>query len=194
MRMRHFLPALLLALVAWPATAGNYEIYGGYYSPDDGVFQEGLTYGVRGSWPVRDAWSVGLSVGRWEDSQSARFGGIQFPGLPPIGGFEVEFEVTLTLVDVSVAKELTPGGWMVYGGPGWAFAEADAEVRGIGIPGGFDVSDSAREDSFTVHLGFGGRFPLGERMYWRPDIRARWFTEGGSSSDLEASIALGWSL
>lgn len=194
MRMSRFFPALLLAFAAGPALAGNFEIYGGYYSPDDGMFQEGLTYGLRGDWPIRDEWSLGLTVGRWEDSETVRFGGIQIPPFPPIGGFEVEFEIALTVVDVSIVKDVGSGGWFVYGGPGWAFAEAEAEIRGLGIPGGFDVGDSAREDSFTFHLGFGGRFPLGERMYWRPDLRGRWFTEGGSSSDLEASVALGWSL
>lgn len=185
--------ALLLGLCCLPASAANFELYGGYFSPGDGFFDDGLTYGARASWPLRRDWMAEVSVGRWEDSRTERFGGIQFPGLPPIGGVTVDFDLTLTMIDLSVGKQLGFSGWRVFGGPGWGFAEADAQVRGFGLPGPIDVGTSAtdRDDSFTYHVGVAGYFPLGEHFYLRPDLRGRWFDEGGSG-DLEASVAVGW--
>ena len=196
MRSRRLSPALALCLglLALPAAAADFEIYAGYYTPNDDFFQEGLSYGVRGTWLVRDDWTAGVSVGRWEDSQSETFGGIQFPGLPPIGGVTVDLDLALTLVDLSIGRRLRSTGWTVYGGPGWAFAEADAKATAFGLPIDFEVSDTERDDSFSLHFGIAGKFPVGERLYVRPDLPARWFSEGSSGTDLEASVALGWSL
>lgn len=191
---RTAVPVLLLALSAFPASAGTFELYGGYFSPHDDLFDEGLTYGLRGSWPVRETWSAEVSVGRWSDSHRETFGGIQFPGLPRLGGITVDFDLALTMVDLSLGKQIGESGWRAFGGAGWGFAEADAKVTGIGLPGQLDLTSTGREDSLSLHLGLAGRFPLGEKLYLRPDVRARWFTEGSSGADLEATVALGWSL
>lgn len=87
-------------------------------------------------------------------------------------------DFTLTLVDLSTAWTLNPGSkaeFALFAGPGWAFVDATG------------VSN----DSFTLHVGADLQIALSDRVYLRPDVRARWFEVGDNDLDYEASIGLG---
>lgn len=161
--------AVLLMLIAGgPAEAqageGNFELYLGYYFPDDTDVGEDLTYGVRAGYRFADAFGLQGTLGRFETDV-----------------FSINVE--LILADLSFMWFTNPGShaeFFVYGGPGWAFVKADAF--------GLQVS----EDSLTAHVGLGVMIPIGDKLYLRPDARARWFEQGDNETDLEATLALGF--
>lgn len=171
---------LTLALAAAPAQAqagsGSFELYAGYYSPDSNILDDDVTYGVRAGYRLSDAFAVEGSVGRYEDSQDI------------LGLAQVDFE--LTLVDASAVWYLNPGSsseFFIFGGPGWAFADASADFLGVPL-------DSASDDTLTLHAGLGLNLGLTERVYLRPEARARWFDDSDDAVDVEASLALGFNL
>lgn len=162
--------AVLLVALAPPAASaqagtGAFELYGGYYFPDEDLLDDDLTYGIRGTYRWTDALAFEATVGRYEEDL----------------GFGVDFE--LTLVDFSTAWTLNPGSpteFAFFAGPGWAFLDVSA-------PFGLSASD----DTFTVHAGVDLQIPLSDRIYLRPDARARYF-EQSEDVDLEASVAIGF--
>lgn len=166
---------ILLAPAAASAQAGtgSFELYGGYYSPEDEVIDDDLTFGARGVYSWTDALAFELTAGRFEDEE--RFD----------GGGRIDLEYTL--VDLSAALSLNPGSpfeLSIFGGPGWAFL--DFSSRGFAT---FPPASSS-DDSFTLHAGANLQISLSERIYLRPDVRARYFEES-EDIDLEASIGLG---
>jgi hypothetical protein len=153
--------------------AGAFEVYGGTYNPENEFLDNDLTFGVRGTYRWRDAAAFELSVGRYEDDKD--FAGV------------ASLDFSATLVDASVAWTFNPGSraeLAVFGGPGWAFV--DAKARALGV-----WSLAASNDTFTLHLGADVRISLSDRVYLRPDVRARYFEES-EDVDLEASIAVGF--
>lgn len=171
---------LTLALAAAPAQAqagtGSFELYAGYYFPDSDVLDDDVTYGVRGGYRLSDSFGIQGSVGRYEDSENI------------LGLANVNLE--LTLVDASAVWYFNPGSsseFFVFGGPGWAFADVNADFLGIPL-------DSVSDDTFTLHAGLGLNIGLTDRIYLRPDVRARWFDDSNDEVDLEASLAVGFTL
>ena len=159
------LAVLVMSLGSGPAVAeGNFELYLGYYFPDDDVIDEDLTYGIRLGHRFSDRFGLQGTLGRYET--------------------EIDFiDLELIFADLSLVFFTNPGQqteFLIYGGPGWAFVEAEA--------GFVEVSD----DSLTVHLGAGLVIELGEKLYLRPDVRARWFEEGDDEIDLELTLGLGF--
>lgn len=154
------------------AGTGAFELYAGYYFPDNDVLDNDLTYGIRGTYHWTDAVASELSVGRYEQS-------FDFLG---VAGIDYE----LILVDLSTAWTFNPGSkaeFAIFAGPGWAFADASAHAFGVSVA-------SVSDDSFTAHVGADLQIALSDRVYLRPDVRARWFEQGGDI-DYEASIGLG---
>jgi|CXWL01.1.fsa_nt_gi hypothetical protein len=157
-----FLSALILA-AASPASAATFELFGGYYFPEESLIDDGPAYGLRGSVDMADQLALELSASRFEADD--------------ILGF-----VDLELISIDVSAVFDAGaddGLLFFAGPGWAFVDANAF--------GF----SASSDSLTAHAGLAFRQPLGATAYLRPDARARWFEDGGDI-DVEVSIAVGW--
>ncbi len=158
--------AVFLASVGGsPAAAeGSFEVYAGLYYPDDEVIDEDLTYGIRLGHRFSDHLGLEATLGRYET--------------------EVFFvDVEAIFVDLSLVFCTNPGDnaeFLIFGGPGWAFLEADAGFM------------EATDDSLTAHLGAGLKIALGEKIYLRPDVRGRWFEEGDGGIDLEVSLGLGF--
>jgi len=43
------------------------------------------------------------------------------------------------------------------------------------------------------HAGFGAEIPLGKTLYFRPEVRGRWFVERVDAVTVaEVSVGLGW--
>lgn len=143
-------------------TGGTFEIVvGGYFPQDDALDNEPI-YGLRGGYRYSSKWAFEGSAVRYSTQ--------------PVPAIDLD----LTLVDASVKWYPTGGAFLVFAGPGWAFAEAK-------LAGFLSVTD----DSFTAHLGLGAEIPLSRRLYLRTDGRARWF-ETSRDIDLEGSLALGF--
>jgi hypothetical protein len=167
----------LLVLAPTPAGAqagtGAFELYGGYYFPENDVLDDDVTYGLRGTYRWTDAVAFELSVGRYETERG--FAGV------------ARLDYELILVDLSAAWTFNPGSpaeIAIFGGPGWAFADASARAVGVGAL-------SASDDSFTLHFGVDLQISLSDRVYLRPDVRARYFDDS-EDVDLEASIGIGF--
>ena len=158
--------AVFLASVGGsPAAAeGSFEVYAGLYYPDDGILDEDLTYGIRLGHRFSDHLGLEATLGRYET--------------------EVSFvDVEAIFVDLSLVYCTNPGAsaeLLIFGGPGWAFLEADAGFM------------QATDDSLTAHLGTGLKIALGATTYLRPDVRGRWYEEGGDEIDFEVSLGLGF--
>lgn len=62
----------------------------------------------------------------------------------------------------------------------------------VGGPGLF-YSDDADADEVMVHLGFGAEFDIGKRLYFRPELRGRWFVENVDAVNiLDLALGFGW--
>lgn len=142
---------------------GSFELYLGSYFPDGEQVDEDVTYGIRAGYRFLDRFGLQGTLGRYET--------------------EIDFlDLETTFADLSLVWFMNPhrrAEFLIYGGPGWAFLEAGANLS--------EVSD----DSLTAHLGLGVDIGLGGRFFLRPDLRARWFEQGDNEIDIEASLAVG---
>jgi len=166
---------LIPACAAAQAGTGSLELYAGEYFPDQAL-DNSLTYGVRGAYHWTDSLASEVTVGRLSPSLD----------FAPGAGIDVH----ITLVDLSTAWTFNPGHRAevsLFAGPGWSFFDANAHVGNVTV-------DSASGDSFTLHAGVGLRIHLSDRVYLRPDVRARWFEKADNSVDYEASLGLGFRL
>jgi hypothetical protein len=106
------------------------------------------------------------------------------------GGQDVDAD--LRHYDFSFNWYPTGGGFILFGGPGWA----TGKIQDIPGTGGQKFSD----DVFSLHVGVAWEGMLTERIYVKPDFRARWYElegfgpAGGKESQLnyEVTVALGW--
>lgn len=166
--------ALLVAVgIAPPAfaqdrTGGTFELVGGWYMPEASELDDDVTYGLRGGYRFSDSFGFEGSLTIFEADIANT----------PIG-------IDFFLTDASF--KWYPGGGrgsnelVVFGGPGWAVIDVDL--------GGFFGSVS--EDSINAHAGLAGELSVGETVYFRPDVRARWIEET-EDIDLETTLALGF--
>lgn len=143
---------------------GSFELYLGSYFPEGEEVDEDLTYGIRAGSRFSDRFGLQGTLGRYET--------------------EIDFiDLETTFADLSLVWFTNPGHraeFSIYGGPGWAFLKAEADS--------LEASDG---DSLTAHFGAGLNIPLSDRFFLRPEVRARWFEEGGNEIDVEATLACG---
>ncbi len=160
-------------MVTSPPPRWNFELFGGYYLPDD--LDEDWSYGLRfgrrglGNW----GWQIGVSKYENESEHSANR----------------DLDVDIVHVDFSAAYYPGQSGkFSIYGGPGFASADIDDVFTGE------DHSD----DVFSLHAGLGYEIDFNPRFYLKPDVRVRWFELSGlpgSNDDeftYEPSLAFGW--
>ena len=162
-------------LSAAPAEAHDFQIFAGYYLPEE--LDEDLVYGLRFNWRRNSNVAFGVS-GSWFDvADSQGFGGR---------------DVDADLFHVDFSFKYYPGGGQFYWLAGPGFASADIDVPGTTQ----DVSD----DVFSVHGGLGYDVNVTETFFVPLEGRARWYElegagrEGGKQSqvDYEFSAGLGW--
>jgi hypothetical protein len=157
------------------AQAGEFEVFAGYYLPEE--LDEDLTFGLRFGDRVSPSWGWQVG-GSWFDVADSQGYGTR------------DIDADLFFIDGSFMFFPGEGQFAVYAGPGWASAEIDSP---------FSTEDFS-DDVFSLNVGISYKALLGESMYLRPDLKARWYElegfgpEGGKQSqvDYEASLALGW--
>jgi hypothetical protein len=85
--------------------------------------------------------------------------------------------------------------FFVLGGPGYSWHDASFATV-LTDPDGFPavLTREAREDSATVHLGFGLEIDLTDRLYLRPEVRHRWLLASSffDDEDTDLGVSLGW--
>ncbi|MDX1999963.1 MAG: hypothetical protein SF066_19780 [Thermoanaerobaculia bacterium] len=178
-----------------PASAGTFELFGGYYASDDLLIEEGSALGLRGGLLLRGPWSAEVSLSRLEGNVDRESGFLLGPnGGTSVGHFKAE-QTQLTF-ELSFVRKLGESGWSILGGPGWGYVENNFTQSFSGSPG---TRFKTTEDLFSLHTGLTGRFRLSDHTYLRPDLRIRWsddvdlrFADDSNNFDTEASIAIGW--
>lgn len=149
-------------------TGGTFELVAGWYLPESDALDDDVTYGIRGGYRFSESFGFEGSLTVFEPEVANTSVGIDF-----------------LLADLSF--KWYPGSarsnseLVLFGGPGWANIDVNF--------GGFFGSVS--EDSITAHVGLAGELSLGEKIYLRPDVRARWIEET-EDVDLEGTLALGF--
>lgn len=194
MKRTSLLIAALLA-TAIPASAGTFELFGGYHGSDNFLVKEGSALGLRGGLALAGPWSAELSLSRVEGNASQE-AGLQFRPEAGTSVFTLRSDQTLVNLELSFVRKLGETGWAVLGGPGWGFAENHLTRS---FSGDSSVRFKARSDNFSLHAGVTGRFRLSDHAYLRPDLRIRWsddvdlrFEGDANNFDTEASIGIGW--
>ena len=184
---------LTLAPIAVPkaeAAAGqaNFEIFVGEYFSDSPIDEEPVI-GVRGGYRFSDRFALQGSLSRVE---------LVHPVISALG-----FDDNAIFFDVSAMWYVNPGRKaevVLYGGPGVVGYEYGAQFDSRDHTDGYRFRERQdSEESATLHAGAGVAIHLNDRIYLRPDVRARWY-EGYSSrdgfersdTDFEATFAVGW--
>ena len=183
--------ALLLALsplAAEEARAGQgtFEIFAGQYFSDAPIDEEPV-FGVRGGYRFSDHFGLQGSLGRVEL-------------IHPVFSV-IDFDDDAFFLDVSAMWYVNPGDraeFVLYGGPGVVSYDYGSGWNWWSYDDGYrDRRDT--EELATLHAGVGLFINLNDRIYLRPDVKARWnegySSRGGferSDSDFEATFAVGW--
>lgn len=194
MRKTSLLIATLLTTTV-PASAGTFELFGGYFASDDVLIEEGSALGLRGGLLLKGPWSAEVSLSRLEGNADRELG----IWLGPDGGTGVgnlDADQTQFTFEFSFARKLGKSGWSILGGPGWSYVENDYTQSYSEVSA---VRYRFTRDLFSLHAGVTGRFRLSDHTYLRPDLRIRWsddvdlrFAGDSDNFDTEASIAVGW--
>lgn len=95
---------------------------------------------------------------------------------------EIDDFIDVYFVDVSLRRSLVQGErteLFFVGGPGLFRADF----------GSFPFNDT--EDELALHAGLGLDIKLGERLYLRPDVRARWVDGDLFDDDIHTEATLG---
>ena len=163
--------ALLVAVWAVPAWADGFsvELLAGRYSSGEEVMSNQAFLGARGGFEISEAIGIEAAVSLAQDTES----------LGALGNLDL----SLTLADLSVKWHplaRRKHDFFVYGGPGWAFADVDGFVNGSA-------------DTLTAHVGLGVNVQISDRLYLRPDIKVRWFEDGGDVST-DTTIGIGYKI
>ncbi|MEM7050321.1 MAG: outer membrane beta-barrel protein [Acidobacteriota bacterium] len=190
---------LSLTPTAW-AQSRQIEVFAGTLSVDSELLDDDTVYGVRGAQPINDQLSIRLGLTSFSSSESRTVALPPFPTLPiPLPGqlptsVTVRVDTDILFFDASAVwyPSWGNGAFSLYGGPGWAFVDAEASASTT-VFGGLVISDAAEvsDDSLTLHAGVGYEIELGPSFYLRPDVKARWIEEL-SGTDFEGSLALGY--
>ncbi len=160
-----------LAASGDPARGVNFEIFAGSYQPKAEEMEDDVLYGLRLGHALNKRFEVEGTFGRFENSSSL--------------GEGVRASIDSKLVDASglwVVPVRDKVRWLLFGGPGWAFGDAELTIAGQRV-----VQST---DSLSMHAGTGLRLALTRRAHIRPDARFRWY-EQTSETDFEATVAAG---
>jgi hypothetical protein len=155
---------MALGGVSAPAWGQGYlGVAAGVYDPDDESQERTEVYGLRGGYRFRPQLGV-------EASLSVVDLGDTIPeDDPPIPDFDIDLEVELYTLDVSMQWFPRGGNLVVFGGPGAARIRARSEVSFFG--GTF--SDSTTSNIFTAHAGLAYSWQISDRFFLRPEARVR---------------------
>jgi hypothetical protein len=197
------LGALLIAgLFLGSVTAeaqGSFGISGGIYQPeeeDDADLDTTEVFGIHGGYRFRPNLGFEASLSRVDLADTLSLED------DPIPSFDIDFEIDVTNLDLSLQWFPGGGNFVVFGGPG--FSRIDAEVRVIFL--GERFSDSDTEDVLTAHVGLGSEWPITDRFFIRPEARVRRYFDDEEATpddeeildvtyeatDYQASLVFGW--
>lgn len=181
MRSTSFFGALLIAgLVFGGASApvlaqGHFGLSGGIYVPEDDELDNTEFFGIRGGYRLHPNFGFEGSLSRVDLAEISDD--------VPIPDFDIDLDVDLYALDLSL--QWFPGGGqlVIFGGPG--VARLDAELRASLFGGLFTDSDTT--EVLTAHAGLGYEWRVGDRFFIRPEARVRrYFDDEPSLSDDEA--------
>jgi len=176
---------VLAALVAPRAQAeitedsGKFEIFTGWYFPDDMGTSENfddLTVGLRGGYHFTQHFGMMFGVQAFQTDVE-------------IGADELDVENWL--VDVSFAWFANPEDkavFTLFGGPGFVSRDFDFKIA--------SALDN-ETDGISVHVGLGGEIQCTEHFYIRPEALVRWIdgddgTGIDDATDWQVGLAWGW--
>ncbi len=167
----------LCGFTALPANASSndpatlFELFAGSYRPEAEGIENDAVYGVRLGRAVTERFEVEGAIGRFENSSSI--------------GDDASLNADSNLVDASgvwVVPVRDKMQWLVFGGPGWAFGEAEIVVG--------QERFAQSTDSWSMHAGTGMRLGLTQRAHVRPEARLRWYEQSGDT-DLQLTVSAG---
>ncbi len=178
---------------------GSFGISGGIYQPeeeDDADLDTTEVIGIHGGYRFRPTLGFEASLSQLDLADTLSLED------DPIPSFDVDFEIDVTNLDLSLQWFPGGGNFVVFGGPG--FSRIDAEVRVIFL--GERFTDSDTEDVLTAHLGLGYEWPVTERFFIRPEARVRRYFDDEEenlddeeildvtyeATDYQASLVFGW--
>lgn len=124
--------------------------FGGFYAADR--FQNSLTFGVRYDHHFHDKFSLGATIGFAKAGQEFFQNAV---GVAPEQGTS-----TVIFYNGRVTKSFPVGSVIPY------------------FAGGLGITRQHSESNLTLSLGFGAKFPLGEKTFLRYEINDHIFTSG----------------
>jgi hypothetical protein len=193
---------LLVAGVAFgcvsaPASAQFYfGVSAGMYQPEDEGKSGTEIFDVRGGYRVRPR--IGFE---WSFSRVTLDEAVD-PAILPFDFDEFNVSADVTNLDLSVQWFPRGGNFVVFGGPGIAMLDSRINVVFIGVP----FTDTDITNIFTVHVGAGYAWQLGNGFFILPEVRARryfgaevrapsaieGFRFSYQATDIEAGLTVGW--
>jgi len=190
---------MMVGCASAPAWAqGHFGVTGGLYQVEDDDADRTEVFGVRGGYRFHPNFGFEGSLTRVDLADAASIE--DDPALP---GFDLDFQLDLYNLDLSLQWFPGGGNFVVFAGPGLARLDTEVEVSFLGER----FSESANENIFTAHAGLGYEWQLNERFFIRPEVRARRYfddepdddfsEEEGlevsyEATDYEAAVTFGW--
>lgn len=182
-----------------PASAQySFGVSGGFYLPEDDELDETEVFGIRGGYRFRPDFGVEATLSRVDLADT-----IPPDDELPLPGFDLDFQVDLYNLDLSLQWFPRGGNFVVFGGPGVARIESELDVFFFGAT--FSESDSS--NIFTAHAGLAYQWQITDRFFIRPEARVRRYFDDEAdlsgdeevefeiayeATDYEASVIFGW--
>ena len=190
------LTVLVVVAAVVPAVAevreGSFELelYGGWYDPGPSQIPGEPTLGGRFGYNATPRFFVQGTLGYTNFETNVSSGGNS--GTIDLDLWTMDFGFGYNFTeDSNVTPEIHAG----FGG-GFGTAGGDLQIDDTdlcGVAGCRVQFDNLSENSFTLHGGVGVRIDLGDLIYLRPVVQARWFAARDSSPwELEYSLSLGF--
>jgi hypothetical protein len=148
---------------------GWWGVYAGYYVPEEGFLDAGLTFGARAAYDLGDISGVEATVGHYRDGGES-------------GG--VDYRFTDWFADFSMTWSFPARkNFSVMPLMGIGYAEIKTTVGG----------QSESQGGMTFHAGLAGKYKFDKdgRYYIRPEIRMRQY-EKMDVLDWEATVGIGF--
>lgn len=170
---------------------------GGFYLPEEDELDETEVFGIRAGYRFRPDFGIEAALSRVDLGDAIPDDG------PPLPGFDLDLQVDLYNLDLSVQWFPREGNFLIFGGPGIARIESEIDVVFFGTP--FSASDSS--DIITAHAGLAYQWQITDRFFIRPEARVRHYFDDEDelsesedfdvsyeATDYEASVVFGWRL
>jgi hypothetical protein len=187
---------LILVVSAYPASAEvrpgsfEFELYGGWYDAGPGVLGGSPTLGGRFGYNATPRFFVQGGLGYTKFESSLTNGDSSGTATVDLWNMDFSFGYNFT-EDSNVTPEVHAGFGGGFGTVGGALQINDPDV--CGVLSCTATFENLSEDSFTLHGGAGVRIDLGDLIYVRPVIQARWFgARDDDEWDVEYSVSLGF--